>query len=1231
VRGTPWKSITAILLGFLALLMLPGGALAAEPGLVGQWHFDGYTGSGVNATTPDSSGFGGTGSFANTPTLTPGRFGSAFNGPVGAEPMTVSGTSGNGSWALEPAGAVSLTAWVKYTGDPGVLKYIASKGDFRYVPNGSDCAGGSYALYTGYNGRPGLTFYVTTPDGNSRSSPNLTDNSKVFDGQWHAVTGTYDGSNARLYVDGVLVPGAQGGAGSGAIRYGGSLQQHSAFGVGAYPDAGTCPDNSKFPGSIDEVRVHNRALTAGEITKLHDPAATTPPDLTPPGQPTLPPSPSLVAAPSPDRRGVLFDASATRNASSLLLNLGNGHQPAMNIPASEPYVRVTIPQGSGQAVSLTATGPGGQRSGSFLRPAFAGIAGPKSLVAQLPQVAVASASRAVFLDTNIFCAPTDLAFALIGAHGCFTQATSPSQVPVSEQASANQYWSSYLGNRVYELACVKNPHPPSADSCAAFKAGVDKEYSVWLSKGSIKLNGMTLSPRSGATIVVDPLDMRVFSSNATLKLGKFLIKQGNVDLDFKDMIHHTGKASPTAQLTYTGFTQPLLTFDARKDVPVIGGFPLNAGAELRFASDNGVRKSEATLHVVLPQVFDAFGSGDQPSAAATVSATNDRDFFIDTLDIKVPHASIGGIGLDNVAFHYADGGDPRPEVNCPRKYWQATADIHLGSGPNGEPGAGISMTPPPALNGVAFCAGSFKSAGAVLHFGYPIPPPELFPGVLLDDINFGISLNPTLLRGGATISAVEISKISGELLAVFARPWEPYTLTAADAGVALQDLAGRRFTSTSFAIGGAIAMHVPGVGDLNIAHGGAVYSYPDYIGVAAQVDTQLGIFVFHGGLSGQFNLGRRLFELDANAHICVRGFAIACGGGLLVASERGVVACVQLGPLNPGVGVKFNGSVDVWIPDGCKPSHYWSAGRGSFAPDRAGAAAAATTISVARGEHSKSIKLVGSGGAPRVVVTGPHGQTLTVPGNGAFSHGALQAISASTYSTTWLGIKNGPPGRYKITLLAGSAPVRSVSATRPAYDTNFTARVSGHGKRLTLRYDARRRGGGQRVTFFEKAAGIMHPLVTSTGGTGKVTFTPATGAGGTRTIVASATVDGARIGSQTLTRFHVARLGKTGRPSKVTVRRRGSTLLIGWTSVAGATRYGVLVNLSDGSQRRYELRASKRSLRLGNFPLTAGGRVSVSARGVLGDWGRARRSSAFRALRAPASVLLTKKIRHRHR
>ena len=131
--------------------------------------------------------------------------------------------------------------------------------------------GGSYALYTGYSARPGLTFYVTMADGNSRASPNLTDNSKVFDGQWHAVTGTYDGSNARLYVDGALVPGAQGGTGSGAIRYGGNLQQHSEFGVGAYPDQARARTTPSSPA-----RSTRSASTTARCRPMRSRSCTTP-------------------------------------------------------------------------------------------------------------------------------------------------------------------------------------------------------------------------------------------------------------------------------------------------------------------------------------------------------------------------------------------------------------------------------------------------------------------------------------------------------------------------------------------------------------------------------------------------------------------------------------------------------------------------------------------------------------------------------------------------------------------------------------------------------------------------------------------------------------------------------------------------------------------------------------------------------------------------------------------
>jgi hypothetical protein len=81
-----------------------------------------------------------------------------------------------------------------------------------------------------------------------------------------------------------------------------------------------------------------------------------------------------------------------------------------------------------------------------------------------------------------------------------------------------------------------------------------------------------------------------------------------------------------------------------------------------------------------------------------------------------------------------------------------------------------------------------------------------------------------------------------------------------------------------------------------------------------------------------------------------------------------------------------------------------------------------------------------------------------------------------------------------------------------------------------------------------------------------------------------------------------------------------------WTAAAGATRYGVLLTRSDGAQQRFTVSASHRSLRVGHFPLTFGGRVSVSARGVLGDWGAARKSKSFKATKRAKSVLVTKKI-----
>lgn len=228
---------------FLSLLSITEMACAtpvtplcatAPNGLVGWWTGD------QNAN--DIAG-GHTGTF--TGSYSAGYIGSAFViSGSGNDFVTVPQTS-----ALEPAN-ITVDAWVKASSSPGNFKYIAVKG-------GKGCdGGGSYALYTASTG--GLAFYVY--DGNTFVVSPVMNAASIWDGQWHFVAGTYDGTNVSLYVDGVLF-----GATPANLSINYSLNNND-FSIGAYQD---CPSqNLAFAGNIDEVEIFSRALTSSEILTI---------------------------------------------------------------------------------------------------------------------------------------------------------------------------------------------------------------------------------------------------------------------------------------------------------------------------------------------------------------------------------------------------------------------------------------------------------------------------------------------------------------------------------------------------------------------------------------------------------------------------------------------------------------------------------------------------------------------------------------------------------------------------------------------------------------------------------------------------------------------------------------------------------------------------------------------------------------------------------------------------
>ncbi|MDD5544271.1 MAG: hypothetical protein PHX83_13965, partial [Acidobacteriia bacterium] len=113
--------------------------------------------------------------------------------------------------------------------------------------------------FEGYNSSGILVFYIGAGGGGSGNFPPILSLADILDGQLHHIAGTWDGSNMRLYVDGVLqgtTPLAQPTNNTRALKMGYSW--------------GSGTPQRFFRGSLDEVEVFNRALSQSEIQSIYN-------------------------------------------------------------------------------------------------------------------------------------------------------------------------------------------------------------------------------------------------------------------------------------------------------------------------------------------------------------------------------------------------------------------------------------------------------------------------------------------------------------------------------------------------------------------------------------------------------------------------------------------------------------------------------------------------------------------------------------------------------------------------------------------------------------------------------------------------------------------------------------------------------------------------------------------------------------------------------------------------
>ena len=143
----------------------------------------------------------------------------------------------------------SVAAWFRTTTVPSDDRFLANKGG-----SGTDSIGKNqnYGIWITSSGKLGGGFETSSGSNKYVSSPN-----SYVNGQWQHGVVTFDGSNVRLYVNGIQIA-------STSTTTVPDIQGNQPLRIGA----NSLSISDIFKGDIDEVGVWNKALSVSEIAKI---------------------------------------------------------------------------------------------------------------------------------------------------------------------------------------------------------------------------------------------------------------------------------------------------------------------------------------------------------------------------------------------------------------------------------------------------------------------------------------------------------------------------------------------------------------------------------------------------------------------------------------------------------------------------------------------------------------------------------------------------------------------------------------------------------------------------------------------------------------------------------------------------------------------------------------------------------------------------------------------------
>ncbi len=282
---TPTPTSTPIVSGNYPTVVLGDGPAA-------YYHLD-----DSGTTAMDASGHGLSGTIGSTVTKGAAGLVSSFSNaamtfPGSATAAGVVNVPANAS--LQPASTLTLEAWMNFPSTPAAYTFVTGYGtDANYAP---------YGLFFHAGGQIVAQFYLSSGVLEVPSSVKLAANTTYY------VAATFDGTTGRIYVNGTQ---------RGSVAKTGTLRDYFAgYGFSIGDDAGK--SDPAFKGTVDEVAVYTKALSATQIQN-HYVAATTGGGATPTPSPT--PTPS---GPATDWLSFGYDLQRTGyNPNETSVNAGN--------------------------------------------------------------------------------------------------------------------------------------------------------------------------------------------------------------------------------------------------------------------------------------------------------------------------------------------------------------------------------------------------------------------------------------------------------------------------------------------------------------------------------------------------------------------------------------------------------------------------------------------------------------------------------------------------------------------------------------------------------------------------------------------------------------------------------------------------------------------------------------------------------------------------------------------